>query len=499
MPPPESSRGSALPTAERCLILIGGEWQAAEGVATIPVFNPSTGAVIAAAPLCDAAIVDRAVAAAVAALPAWRATPVIERARLLFRYLRLLEEDADAIARIVSAEEGKTWAEARGAVQRGIEVVELACGAPSLLMGDVLPDLAHGLDCEVVREPVGVCAGITPFNFPAMIPLWMFPLALACGNTFILKPSEQVPATAVRLAELLVAAGAPPGVFNLVHGQREAVDRLLTHPDVDAVSFVGSSVVARHVYQTATAAGKRVQAAGGAKNFAIIMPDADPAGTAAALTTSAFGCAGERCMASSVAVAVGDRESDALAALIDAAAQIRVGRVDLPGSDATMGPVISQPHCERVQRAIAQALGEGAVPLLDGRALHVPEAPGGYFLGPTILDQVGPASPVVREEIFGPVLAVLHAPDLDAAIAAIARSGYGNGASIYTTSGRTARTFARTVNVGMVGINVGVPAAQALFPFAGRNASFFGDLHMQGAEGLAFYTRPKVTMARWDA
>jgi malonate-semialdehyde dehydrogenase (acetylating) / methylmalonate-semialdehyde dehydrogenase len=479
-----------------CPLFIAGEWRAADAPATEPVYNPSDGSVIARVPLSGADEVARAVAAAEAGLPEWAETPAVERARVMFRYQRLLEEHAEELARLVTREHGKTLAEARGSVQRGIEVVEYACGIPALLMGETLENVSPGIDGDTIRQPVGVCAGITPFNFPAMVPLWMFPIALACGNTFVLKPSEKVPLTAVRLVELLAEAGLPAGVLNLVHGGREAVDALLTHPGVRAVSFVGSTPVARHVYQTATAHGKRVQAAGGAKNTMVVLPDADADAAVASMMSSAFGCAGERCMAGSIAVGVGAAAEAVLPRLKAAADRLRVGPTDRDPA-VEMGPVVTPAHRERIVGYIDAGLAAGAELTRDGRGLQVPAAPGGFYLGPTLFDRTDPGMSIVREEIFGPVLAVMRVDDLDTAIARINAGGYGNAAVLFTDSGRAARDFRHRVSCGMVGINVGVPAPMAFFPFSGWNGSFFGDLHVQGREGIAFYTRQKVTLSRW--
>ena len=481
---------------EHCPLLIGGEWIRDSSLASEPIYNPSTGEEMGTVPLCGEEEIQQAAQAAQAALPAWRDTPPVERARVMFRYTQLLETHADEIARLLAKENGKTYAEAKGSLQRGIEVVEFATGAPTLLMGDALENVAGDIDSVSFFQPVGVCAGITPFNFPAMVPLWMIPLALVCGNTFIWKPSEQVPLTAVRLGELLVEAGLPPGVLNIVHGKKEAVDALCTNPIIQAVSFVGSSAVARHVYATATAHGKRVQAGGGAKNFMLVMPDASVEATVAGMMTAAFGCAGERCLAGSVAVTVGDRNAAVRAGLAAAAAALRVGPTDRE-SDAQMGPVVSAPLLKRVRSYIDIGLGEGATLVQDGRGVQVKEAPHGYYVGPTIFEDVRPEMRITNDEIFGPVLSVMEMDDLDAAIALINAGEYGNGASIFTQSGKAARRFQHEVDAGMVGINVGVPASMAFFPFAGWNGSFFGDLHMEGKEGIAFYTRQKVTMSRW--
>ncbi|MXZ76245.1 MAG: CoA-acylating methylmalonate-semialdehyde dehydrogenase [Gemmatimonadetes bacterium] len=479
-----------------CPLFIGGNWTSAADADTEPVFNPSDGSVIARTPMCGASEVDAAVRAAREALSDWSATPVVDRARILFRYVHLLEAHFEELSRLVTREHGKTLEEARGSVRRGIEVVEFACGAPTLLMGDALEEIASGIDCDTIRQPVGVCAGITPFNFPAMVPMWMYPIAIVCGNTFVLKPSEKVPLTAVRLVELLQEAGLPPGVMNLVHGGVDVVNALCTHPDIDAVSFVGSSPVARHVYQTATAHGKRVQAAGGAKNYMVILPDADPDFTVDALIGSVYGCAGERCMAGSVAVAVDDAARRVLPPLREALDGMKIGPTDRD-SEVDMGPVVTRQHLDKVHGYIASGLSDGASLYRDGRGVEVPETPDGFYLGPTIFDEASTGMKIVREEIFGPVLSVIRTESLDKGIEACNQSGFGNAAVLFTGDGKAARTFRNQVSVGMVGINVGVPAPMAFFPFSGWNGSFFGDLHIQGKEGFAFYTRQKVTMSRW--
>lgn len=480
-----------------CPVLIGGEWRTLSGVSTSPVYNPSTGDVIAECPVANAALVEEAVQTAYAAFPGWRDTPVVERARVFFRYRQLVEQNFDLLCHTVSREHGKTFAEARGSIYRGLENIEYACGAPSLLFGDTLPNLARQVDCETLLQPLGVCVGITPFNFPAMVPLWMFPLAIACGNTFILKPSEKVPLTANLLGRLLEEAGAPPGVFNIVHGGRECVDALLTHPKVRAVSFVGSSPIAKYIYETGTRHGKRVQANGGAKNHIVIMPDADIPATVEALSTAAFGCAGERCMAGSTAVVVGGAAEKLLPSLAEAARKIKVGRTDQPSIQPDMGPVITAQHRERVLSLVASAEHEGATLLTDGRAVKIPDAPRGFFLGATIVDGVQPNMTLAREEVFGPVLNVMRMEDLDRAIELTNASAFGNGAAIFTNSGRAAREFKHRVKAGMVGINVGVPATMAMFPFTGWDDSFYGDLHIQGREAVQFYTQQKVVTTRW--
>ncbi len=479
-----------------CPLFIDGNWVPSEATAFEPVYNPSDGSQIAATPLCGADEISRAVEAADRAFPAWADTPPVERARLLFRYKHLLEDHFEDLARAVTRENGKTLGEARGSVRRGIEVVEFACGIPSLLMGESLENISRDIDCDTIRQPLGVCAAISPFNFPIMVPMWTFPVALACGNTFVLKPSEKVPLSAELLVELIVEAGLPPGVLNLVHGGREAVDALLTHPLVRAISFVGSTPVARRVYETAALHGKRVQSAGGAKNYMVALPDAHLEGTVDALLGSAYGCAGERCMAGSVLVCAGDAGKRLLPALRDAAASLHVGPTDRdPG--AQMGPLVTRQHLERALGYIDAGLSEGAELLLDGRKVRVPETPGGFYLGPTIFDRVTPDMRIAREEIFGPVLSVMRAKDVDEAIALCNGSGYGNAAVIFTASGGAAREFRHRVSAGMVGVNVGVPAPMAFFPFSGWNTSFFGDLHVQGREGVAFFTRQKVTISRW--
>ena len=483
---------------DACPFFIGGEWSSIGTLPTSPVFNPSTGEVIAGTPLGGAAEVDAAVRAAEAAFPAWAGTPPSERARVMFKYRTLLERDFEEIARLISREHGKTLAESRGDLFRGFEVVEMACGAPILLTGELLPNIARGVDGELARHPLGVCAGITPFNFPAMIPLWMFPLALVCGNTFVLKPSERVPLTAIRLTELLAEAGVPKGVFNLVHGGKPAVDALLTHPLVKAVSFVGSTPVARSIHQTASAHGKRVQANGGAKNYVVVMPDANVEKTVEAVMNAAFGCAGERCMAGSSVITVGDRGCAVMPELVKAARSFTVGRTDIENQPA-MGPVISAAHRDRVRGLVDGGEREGAKVLADGRDVRVADAPGGFYFGATIVEDVRADMKLAQEEVFGPVLNVFHMDGLDTAIELANAGCYGNGAAIFTRSGGAAREFKQRVRAGMIGINVGVPAPMAMFPFSGWNESFFGDLHMQGRSGVLFYTQPKVTTSRWFA
>jgi malonate-semialdehyde dehydrogenase (acetylating)/methylmalonate-semialdehyde dehydrogenase len=476
-------------------MLVQGHWTPSKSGRKGPVHNPSNGQVIAQVPFASVVEVDAAVQAAAAALPGWTETPAVDRARVLFKFRDKLEKHTDELARLVTREHGKTLPEARASVQRGIEMVEFACGIPSLLMGQTLPNIAANVDCETARHPVGVCVGITPFNFPAMVPLWMFPVALACGNTFVLKPSEKVPLSAVRLGELLAECDLLPGVFNIVHGDKECVDALLTHPLVAAISFVGSTNVARYVYETGTKHGKRIQAAGGAKNHLIVMPDADLEQTAKAIQAAAFGCAGERCMAGGVAVPVGKIGDPLVEIVCGLASKMKVGPTD-GGANVDMGPVISKEHLTRVSSYLDIATQEGASLPLDGRKASIGD---GFIIGPSVLDKVSPTMRVAREEIFGPVLSVVRVGDLDEALSLGKNVPYGNGASIFTRSGYAARQFKQHFNAGMIGINVGVPAPMAWFPFTGWNQSFFGDLHIQGVEGVHFYTRQKMTMTRWFA
>jgi len=483
-------------TLEPCPVFIGGEWREISAGATSPVYNPSRGEVISEVPMCGADVVNEAVEAAAAAFPAWRDTPPVERARLFFRYRQLVEENFERICESVTREHGKTLAEARGSVYRGIENIEYACAAPTLLMGDTLENLARGVDCETMLQPLGVCVGITPFNFPAMVPMWMFPLALVCGNTFVLKPSEKVPLTVVMVIELLEKAGLPKGVLNVVHGGRDCVDALLRHPKVKAISFVGSTPIAKYIYETGIQHGKRVQANGGAKNYIIVMPDADVPKTVEALSTAAFGCAGERCMAGSTAIAVGKAADTVLPSLVQAARAIKVGPTDMK-AQPDMGPVITAQHRERVMSLVARGEKEGAKIIADGRGVKISDAPNGFFLGATIVDEVQNEMEIAREEVFGPVLNVMRTDDLDHAIALANKSSYGNGTAIFTNSGKAAREFKNRVKAGMVGINVGVPATMAMFPFTGWDESFYGDLHIQGKEGVQFYTQQKVVTTRW--
>ncbi len=437
--------------------------------------------------------VNRAVSTAREAFAAWREVPVVERARHFFRYADALERRREELALSVSRENGKTLADARAEVRRGIEAVEFAAGMPSLMMGDALSDVARGIDSISLRHPVGVCAGITPFNFPAMIPLWMFPIALAAGNTFVLKPSPQTPLTPELLHAIAGECGFPPGIFNVVHGGGETAESLIEHPDVAAVSFVGSSNAARHVQERAVRAHKRVQALGGAKNYLVVMPDAADSATCDAVISAAFGGAGQRCLAGSVLVAVG-AAGDALAPmLVDAAAKLRLGRGTADGVE--IGPVVSDDALARINGYVERAVNGGARLLLGPRA--VPE--GGAFAAPVIFDRVDPSSELARDEIFGPVLAIVRAGTLDEAIAVANRSRYGNASSIFTRDGGSARTFASRIEVGMVGINVGIAAPMAFFPFGGVKDSIFGDLRCHGKDAVAFYTQQRVVVSRWPS
>ncbi|MCP5318538.1 MAG: CoA-acylating methylmalonate-semialdehyde dehydrogenase [Chromatiaceae bacterium] len=460
------------------------------------VFDPATGEVAARVPLASASETARVIDAAAAAFPAWRDTPPLRRAAILFRFKELLDRHTDEIAQLIAAEHGKVLNDARGSLTRGIEVVEFACGAPHLLKGTFSENVGTNVDSHSVRQPVGVCAGITPFNFPAMVPMWMFPMAIACGNTFVLKTSERVPSTALRLAELFSEAGLPPGVLNVVNGDKEAVDTLLTHPDVAAISFVGSTAVAEYIYQTGTRHGKRVQALGGAKNHMVVMPDADLEQATDALMGAAYGSAGERCMAISVAVAVGDDTADALIGrLAPRVAALKVGPASDPASE--MGPLVTQAHFDRVKGYVDLGIEEGAQLVVDGRGIQVAGHPNGFYLGGCLFDHVTEDMRIYREEIFGPVLVVVRVPDFERALALVNAHEYGNGTAIFTRDGDTARSFASRVQVGMVGVNVPIPVPMAFHSFGGWKRSLFGDVHMHGMEGVHFYTKLKTVTSRW--
>ncbi len=451
------------------------------------VFNPATGQVTKKVVFADSSLVDAAVKAAAAAFPAWRDTPVLRRARVMQKFLELLEKNQKALAATLSEEHGKTLDDAMGSVQRGIEVVEFACGIPHLLKGEYSENVGTQVDTHTLRQPVGVCAGITPFNFPVMVPLWMFPLAIACGNTFILKPSEKVPSASIRLAELFQQAGLPDGVLNVIHGDKAAVDALLLHEGVKAISFVGSTPIARYIYETAAKAGKRVQALGGAKNHAVVLPDADLEFAADALIGAAYGSAGERCMAISAVVAVGAAGDPLVKLLEKKAKQIKLG-VD-------MGPLVTRQHRDKVASYIDIGLKEGARLVVDARKQQTPQE--GFYLGTSLFDRVTPEMEIYKNEIFGPILIVLRANTIDEAISIINKNPYANGTAIFTGSGGAARRFENEVQVGMVGINVPIPVPVAFYSFGGWKSSLFGDLHMHGTEAVKFYTRTKVVTTRW--
>ncbi|AMB46678.1 CoA-acylating methylmalonate-semialdehyde dehydrogenase [Methylobacterium sp. AMS5] len=463
---------------------------------TAPVYNPATGEETGAVALASGDEVEAAVASAKAAFPAWAATPPLRRARILNAFLRIAEDRIDELAALITAEHGKVLSDAKGEIQRGLEVVEFATAAPQLLKGEVTENVGTRVDSHSLRQPLGVVAGITPFNFPVMVPMWMFPVALACGNCFVLKPSERDPSPALLVAAWLKEAGLPDGVFNVVHGDKAAVDALLHHPDIAAVSFVGSTPIARYIYATATAQGKRAQCLGGAKNHMIIMPDADLDQAVDALMGAAYGSAGERCMAISVAVPVGERTADALIErLIPKVRALKVG----PGTDpdSEMGPLVTRQHYEKVRGYIDRGVAEGAELLVDGRDLKLQGYEAGYFVGGSLFDRVTPDMTIYKEEIFGPVLAVTRAPDYATAARLINAHEFGNGTAIFTRDGDAAREFAHAIEVGMVGINVPIPVPMAFHSFGGWKASLFGDHHMHGPEGVRFYTRLKTITTRW--
>ena len=462
---------------------------------TAPVFNPATGEQQAEVLLGSVADVEAGIQAAVEAFPAWAQTSISRRTKILFEFRELVNRHAMEIAELITDEHGKVLSDALGEVQRGLEVVEFACGIPSLLKGDYSDQVSNDVDTFSFREPLGVVAGITPFNFPAMVPMWMFPVAIACGNTFVLKPSERDPSASLLIAELWQRAGLPDGVFNVVHGDKVAVDTILDSPDVAAVSFVGSTPIARYIHERGTASGKRVQALGGAKNHAIVLPDADIDFAADHLAAAAFGSAGERCMAISAAVAVGSAADRIVAAVSDRARAVKVGS----GRDAAseMGPVVTRQAQQRILGLIDTGEAQGASITVDGRGYTVPGFENGFFVGPTVIDHVSTDMEVYREEIFGPVLSVVRMDSVDEAIQLINANPYGNGTAIFTNSGEAARRFQRGVNVGMIGINVPVPVPMAFYSFGGWKDSLFGDKHVHGPEGVAFYTRAKVITARW--
>jgi malonate-semialdehyde dehydrogenase (acetylating)/methylmalonate-semialdehyde dehydrogenase len=497
-PPREQATLSGAPqtgTAPVIELYVGGRWVESSAKTTNEVRNPATDQLLARVPMGGADDVDRAVRAALAGFPAWRATPPVHRVRPLFRFRELLEKHFDDIARTVTREHGKTLDESRSSVRRAVDNVEVACGIPSLMQGSTLEDVATGIDSQYFRQPLGVFAAITPFNFPAMVPMWFLPHAVACGNTFLVKPSERVPLSQVHMFELLHEAGFPEGVVNLVHGGKEAVDAILDHPGISGVSFVGSSPVAHYIYRRGAEKGKRVQALGGAKNFVLVMPDADMARAAAVSTESCFGCAGERCLANSVVLAVGEAYDAMRARLVDEARKIRVGDGSEPG--VTMGPVITSAHRQKVLGYIEKGIAEGATLALDGRGYKDAKHPGGYFLGPTIFTDVKPDMVIAQEEIFGPVLCVMKADSFDEAVEIVKRHELGNASSIFTSSGKWAREYRWRVEPSMLGVNIGVAAPMAFFPFGGAKGSFYGDLKAHGRDAIDFFTDKKLTITRW--
>ncbi|MBT9547239.1 MAG: CoA-acylating methylmalonate-semialdehyde dehydrogenase [Candidatus Sericytochromatia bacterium] len=472
---------------------VDGEFVSSSSSEVLDVINPATEEVLAQVPLSNRADLDQAVASAKAAFPSWRRTPAAERAKYIFRFKNLMEEHLDEIATLVTQEHGKTFAEAQGDVRRGIDNLDVACGIPSLMQGESLEDVGRGIDCVSNRRALGVFGAITPFNFPAMVPLWFMPYAIATGNTFVLKPSEQVPLTQQRMFELWHQVGLPKGVIQMVHGAKEMVNGLCEHPDIVGVSFVGSTPVAKHVYETGTRHHKRVQALGGAKNFLVVMPDAEPEMTTQVLSDSCFGCAGERCLAGATLILVGQAYEIFKDRLVQKAKEIKVGNGLEP--DVLMGPVISKAHKERVIGYIEKGVAEGAELLLDGRVGY--ENSKGYFLGPTVFDKVTPEMTIGREEVFGPVLCLIKADSLDQAVAIIEKHELANTTSIFTQNGKWAREFAYNVSPSMMGINIGVAAPMSFFNFGGTKQSFFGDLKAHGKHGIEFYTERKVVITRW--
>jgi len=474
----------------------GGTWHKSAATEFVNVTNPATGEAIARTPISSKADVDAAVQSAAEAFPAWRRTPAGERIQYLFKLKVLLEDHIDELARIITLENGKTFAEAKAELRRGIENVEVACGIPTMMQGYNLEDITPGVDEMLIRQPLGVVAAIAPFNFPAMIPFWFLPYAIACGNTFVLKPSERVPLSMRRVYELLGQTGLPKGVINIVNGGKEVVDALCDHPTVRAISFVGSTPVAKHVYQRSAAAGKRMQCQGGAKNHVIVLPDADMDLARQIISDSAFGCAGQRCLAVSVAVTIGEAQKAFRDAIADAASSIQVGF----GLDkgVQMGPVISKESKHRVESLIATGVSDGAKPVVDGRNTKIAGRENGNFIKPTILDGVPASSSLAHTEIFGPVLSLIHANTIDEAIDFIRKSPYGNQASLFTTNGAAARRFRYEAPAGNIGINIGVAAPMAYFPFNGWKESFFGILHAQGKDAVEFFTESKIVIERWS-
>jgi len=474
---------------------IAGRWTDSSGTDRLALTNPATGEELGATPLSTAGDIDAAVQAAKAAFPAWRKTPAVDRARVLFRFKALLNEHHEALAVSLTTEHGKVVTETRGEVQRGIENVEHACGIPTLMMGETLEDIAPGIDCSSVRQPLGVFGIITPYNFPVMIPLWFWPYAVATGNTVVLKPSEQDPLTNQMIVGLAEEAGLPPGVLNVVHGGRETVEAVCDHPDIVGVSFVGSSEIAKLVYARSAQSGKRVQALGGAKNHMIVLPDADPDDAAQACLASIYGSSGQRCLAGSVVVGVGDAYAPMRERMMDGALSYRLGDGLLPETD--MGPVISAAHRDRVNSYIDQGVNDGATLSVDGRNPSVEGLPDGHWVGATVFEDAGPDISIGREEIFGPVANLCRVGSFEEALTLMERSNYGNATSIFTTSGRAAREFRYRAGISMIGVNVGVAAPMAFFPFGGSRGSFYGDLKAQGNDAIQFYTDKRVVISRW--
>ena len=474
---------------------IGGDWHVASGDNVTPVVDPATNETLATVPVDGSDGVAAAVAAAAMAYPGWRSVPPGDRIQFLFQFKRLLEDELGAVARLVSLENGKTFAEAVGEIRRGIENIEVACGIPTMMQGYNLEDIARGIDETMIRQPLGVVGVITPFNFPVMIPLWFLPYAIACGNTLVIKPSEKVPLSIRRVIEILERTGLPKGVVNLAHGGRAAADALIEHPDVRAISFVGSSPVAKHVYATAALHGKRVQCQGGAKNHVVVLPDADFDTTTKIVGDSAFGCAGQRCLAVSAVVTVGDAHKPFLDAIVESAASLNVGCGQDEGVE--MGPVITAQSRSRIEGAIQRGTADGAEAVLDGRGIRVDGYSRGNFVGPTILDGVESGGYFSTTEVFGPVLGLTRVRSVDEAIEVIARNPFGNASSIFTSGGASARKFRNEVPTGNVGVNIGVAAPMAYFPFSGWKDSFFGVMHGQGRDAVEFYTDKKVVVERW--
>jgi malonate-semialdehyde dehydrogenase (acetylating)/methylmalonate-semialdehyde dehydrogenase len=483
-------------TARELSHFIGGKHVKGESGRFGNVYNPTTGQVSGRVPLASRAETEKAIADSLKAFPVWSSTSMLTRARVMFRFKELIEKNMDELAMIISSEHGKVLSDAKGSIQRGLEVVEFACGIPHLLKGEYSDSVSSGIDVYSMRQPLGVCAGITPFNFPAMVPMWMFPMAIATGNTFILKPSEKDPSCGIRLAELMLEAGAPPGVLNVLNGDKESVDALLNDPRVQAISFVGSTPIARYVFSQASLNGKRVQSMGGAKNHMIVMPDADIDASAEALMGAAYGSAGERCMAISVAVPVSEKTSNELIeTMTPLIKKLKVG----PSTDhaSEMGPLVTREHMDKVKGYIHQGTLEGAEIVVDGREFRLKEHPDGFFVGGTLFDRVKPSMKIYKEEIFGPVLSVVRAQTFEEALALPNDHEFGNGVAIFTRNGDVARNFANKVQCGMVGINVPIPVPLSFHSFGGWKNSMFGDMNQHGPEGVRFYTRVKTVTARW--